>query len=92
MTFKVPVNGVEKDNASGAPVTAIGPRTAVQLMSAFCRICSAGFLALPAKLRGTPRSAASRIAASEIETGTRMVETRSTAGSGGKATSAGARA
>ena len=43
-------------------------------MSAFCRICETGLSALPLKVRGAPRSAASRIADSAIATGAITVE------------------
>jgi hypothetical protein len=59
-------------------------------MSAFCRICVAGLSALPLKLCGAARSAASRIAVSEIATGASTTELRDAGGSGGKAVSAGA--
>ena len=62
VTFSVPVKGVASDSTSWAPVAAIGPREAVQPISAFCRICDTGLSALPAKVRGALRSAASRIA------------------------------
>ena len=39
VTFSVPVSGVASDSTSCAPVALIGPREAVQPMSAFCRIC-----------------------------------------------------
>ena len=61
----------------------IGPREAVQPMSAFCRSCDTGLSALPAKLRGAARSAASRMAASEIATGAITNELRGAGGSGG---------
>ena len=72
VTFSVPVSGVASDSTSWAPVAAIGPREAVQPMSAFCRTCETGLSALPVKLRGAPRSAASRIADSAIATGAMM--------------------
>ena len=90
VTFSVPVSGVASDSTSCAPVAVIGPRDAVQPMSAFCRICSTGLSALPAKLRGAPRSAASRIAVSAIATGAMMLEMRGAGGSGGNSTSTGA--
>ena len=49
VTLSVPVSGVASDSTSCAPVAAIGPREAVQPMSAFCRICETGLSALPAK-------------------------------------------
>jgi len=58
VTLTVPVSGVDSDSTSWAPVAEIGPRWAVQPMSAFCRICETGLSALPLKLRGAPRSAA----------------------------------
>ena len=91
VTFSVPVRAVASDSTSWAPVAAIGPREAVQPMSAFCRICDTGLSALPAKLRGAPRSAASRIAESAIATGARMLEERGAGGSGGNSTSTGGR-
>src|SRR4051812_5436499 len=88
--LSVPDSGVAKVRTSPAPLAEIGPRTAVQLMSAFCNSCSTGLAALPAKLRGVPRSAASRIAPSVIATGAMMVEVRGAAGRGGNSTSTGA--
>ena len=67
VTLSVPVSGVASDSTSCAPVAVIGPREAVQPISAFCRICDTGLSALPAKLRGALRSAASRIADSAID-------------------------
>ena len=90
VTFSVPVSGVASDSTSWAPVAVIGPRDAVQPMSAFCRICDTGLSALPAKVRGAPRSAASRIAVSAIATGAMMLELRGAGGSGGNSTSTGA--
>ncbi len=74
---------------SWAPVIAIGPRKAVQPMSAFCRICDTGLSALPAKLRGAARSAASRMALIEIATGVMTLEISGVGGSGGNSTSTG---
>src|ERR1019366_514348 len=71
-------------------VAVIGEHTWVQPMSAFCRICDTGLSALPAKVRGAPRSAASRIAVSAILTGAMMLELRGAGGSGGNSTSTGA--
>ena len=88
VTFRFPVSGVASDSTSWAPVAVIGPRDAVQPMSAFCRTCDTGLSALPAKVRGAPRSAASRMAVSAIATGARMVELRG--GNGGNSTSTGA--
>src|SRR5207253_4487228 len=65
-------------------------REAVQPISAFCRICDIGLSALPAKWRGAPRSAASRMALSAIATGAMMLELRDAGGSGGNSTSTGA--
>ena len=90
VTFSVPVSGVASDSTSWAPVAVIGPREAVQPISAFCRICDTGLSALPAKVRGAPRSAASRIAESAIATGAMMLEARGAGGSGGNSTSTGA--
>ena len=90
VTFRLPVRGVESDNTFCAPVAVIGPRAAVQLISAFCRIWLTGLSALPAKLRGAPRSTASRIAFSVIATGVMIDEVRGTGESGGNSTSAGA--
>ena len=90
VTFSFPFSGVVSDSTSCAPVAAIGPREAVQPMSAFCRICDTGLSALPAKVRGAPRSAASRIAAIEIATGTMMLEMRGAGGSGGNSANTGA--
>ncbi len=50
VTLSVPVSGVASDSTSCAPVAAIGPRWAVQPISAFCRICEIGFSALPLKV------------------------------------------
>src|ERR1700687_4631323 len=86
VTFSVPVIGVASDSRSWAPVAVIGPRDAVQPISAFCRICDTGLSAFPAKLRGAPRSAASRIAVSAIATGAMMLELRGAGGSGGQLT------
>ena len=58
-------------------------------MSEFWISCGAGLLALPLKLRGAARSAASRIEASVIVTGASTVETREAGGSGGNCASAG---
>ncbi len=85
----VPVTSVDSEIALLLPVAEIAPRAAVQLMSAFWISCGAGLLALPLKLRGAARSAASRIEASVIVTGAIMVETRAAGGSGGNCTSAG---
>ena len=90
VTFSVPVSGVDSDSTSCAPVAVIGPREAVQPISAFCRICEIGLSALPLKVRGAPRSAASRIADSATATGAITVELRGAGGSGGNSTSAGA--
>ena len=90
VTFSVPVSGVASDSTSWAPVAVIGPREAVQPISAFCRICDIGLSALPAKWRGAPRSAASRMALSAIATGAMMLELRDAGGSGGNSTSTGA--
>ena len=89
VTFSVPVSGVDSDKASCAPVAAIGPREAVQPISAFCRICGTGFSALPLKFRGAPRSAASRMADSAMATEAITVELREAGGSGGNSTSSG---
>ena len=90
VAFKVPVSVVVSDSTSWAPDAAIGPREAVQPMSAFCRTCCAGLSALPAKVRGAARSATSRMAASETVTGATMIELREAGGSGGNSASAGA--
>ena len=89
VTLSVPVSGVVSVSASCAPVAAIGPREAVQPISAFCRICEMGFSALPLKARGELRSAASRIAVSATAIGAITVELRGAAASGGNSTSAG---
>ena len=91
VTFSVPVRAVASDSTSWPPVAAIGPREAVQPISAFCRICVTGFSALPVKLRAAERSAASRIAEIGITTGAIMLEERGAGGSGGNSTSAGGR-
>jgi hypothetical protein len=90
VTFSFPVSGVASVRTSWAPEAVIGPRDAVQPMSAFCKICDTGLLAFPAKSRGAPRSAASRMAVSAIVTGARMIELRDAGGSGGSSTSTGA--
>ncbi len=89
VTLSVPVSGVASVSTSCAPVAAIGPREAVQPISAFCRICETGLSALPLKDFGEPRSAASRIAVSETTIGAITVELRGAGGSGGNSTSAG---
>ena len=89
VTLSFPVSGVASDSTSWPPVAEIGPRDAVQPMSAFCNSSDTGLSALPAKVRGEPRSAASRMAASAIATGTRMIELREAAGSGGNCASSG---
>ena len=66
----------------------IGPREAVQPTSAFCRICDTALSALPLKLRGVARSAASRIADNAIATGAITKEAREAGGSGGNSTCA----
>ena len=91
VTFSVPVSGVASVSTSCAPVAAIGPREAVQPISAFCRICEIGLSALPVKLRGAPRSAASRIADSVTAIGAITVDARGAGGSGGNSASAGGR-
>ena len=91
VTFSVPVSGVASDSTSCAPVATIGPREAVQPISAFCRICEIGLSALPAKERGAPRSAASRIADSATAIGAITVDARGAGGSGGNSASAGGR-
>ncbi len=89
VTLSVPLIGVVSVSTSCAPVAAIGPRDAVQPMSAFCRICWTGLSALPPKVFGAPRSAASRIAASATETCATTVEERGAVGSGGNCASCG---
>jgi hypothetical protein len=91
VTLSVPVSGVASVSTSCAPVAAIGPREAVQPISAFCRICEIGLSALPVKLRGAPRSAASRIADSATIIGAITVDARGAGGSGGNSASAGGR-
>jgi hypothetical protein len=91
VTLSVPVSGVDMVSVSCAPVAAIGPRAAVHLISASCSNCCTGLSAVPLKLRGAPRSAASRIAVSAMATGATMLELRAgEGGSGGNATSTGA--
>ena len=90
VTLSFPVSGVASDSTSWPPVATIGPREAVQPMSAFCRICDTGLSALPAKLWGAARSAASRIAVSAITTGASTKERFDTGGNGGSSTSSGA--
>jgi hypothetical protein len=89
VTFSVPVSGVANDSTSCAPEAAIGPREAIQPISAFCRICEIGLSALPAKERAAPRSAASRIADSATAIGAITVDARGAGGSGGNSASAG---
>src|SRR3954469_25284955 len=90
LTVSVPVSGVDIVSLSWAPVAATGPRAALHLMSAFCSSCGAGLSAVPAKLRGVARSAASRIALNVKATGATMVERRGgDGGKGGSAASAG---
>src|SRR5262249_28539760 len=89
LTFSVPVAGVVSNSASWAPATAIGPREAVQPISAFCRTCETGLSALPPKVRAVERSAASRIAISEMATGAITREERAAGGSGGNSANAG---
>src|SRR5579883_1643214 len=79
----LPVMGVDSDSISWPPVAVIGPRDAVQPISAFCKTCAAGLSAFPAKFFCALRSAASRIALSEITTGAITKEVRATGGSGG---------
>ena len=89
VTLSVPVNGVASVSTSPAPEAVIGPREAVQPISAFCRICPTGLSALPLKDFGAPRSAASRIADSETITGAITMELRGAGVSGGNWTSTG---
>ncbi len=90
VTFSFPVSPVANVSTSWAPVAVTGPRDAVHPMSAFCRTCDTGLSALPAKLRGAARSAASRMAESAIATGAMITELREAGGSGGNWASAGA--
>ena len=87
VTFSFPVSAVVSDSTSWPPVAPIGPREAVQPMSAFCSTCDTGLSALPEKLRGAPRSAASRIAVMGMVTGARITELRGAGGSGGNSAS-----
>ena len=57
VTFSFPVSAVVIVSTSWPPVTPIGPREAVQPMSAFCSIWDTGLSALPEKLRGVLLSA-----------------------------------
>ena len=86
---RTPVSGVASDSTSWAPVAVIGPRDAVQPISAFCSTCDTGLSALPAKLRGAARSAASRMAPAKSRWVARMVELRDAGASGGNSASAG---
>jgi hypothetical protein len=87
----VPFRGVEIVSVSCAPVAVSGPRAALHLISAFCNNCCAGLAAVPAKSRGAPRSATSRIAVSVTAMGAIMEELRGgEGGSGGSSTSVGA--
>src|SRR5712671_623322 len=90
VTFSMPVSGVVSVSVSWPPEAAIGPREAVQPMSAFCNSCDTGLSALPLKVRGVPRSAASRIALKAIATGAITRDDRGVGGSGGNSTSTGA--
>src|SRR5215471_9394055 len=90
VTFSLPVSGVDSDSTSSPPLAVIGPREAVQPMSAFCRSCDTGLSALPLKLVCALRSAASRIADSAIETGATTKELREAGGSGGGSVMTGA--
>ena len=89
VTLSLPLIGVVSDSTSWVPVARIGPREAVQPMSASCSNCDTGLSALPAKLRGAARSAASRMAVSEIATGAITTELRGAGGSGGNCASCG---
>ncbi len=91
VTLSLPVSGVDSDSVSWAPVAVIGPREAVQPISASCSSCEAGLSALPVKVRCAPRSTASRIAESAITTGAITTEARGAGRSGGNSTSTGAR-
>src|SRR6185312_1423170 len=88
VTLILPFSGVDSDSTSCAPLAAIGPRDAVQPISAFWSTCATGLSALPLKVRGAARSAASRSAASVIETGAITNELLVAGGSGGNWTSA----
>ncbi len=90
VTLSLPVIGVVSDSTSCVPVARIGPRVAVQPMSASCSSCDTGLSALPAKFFGAARSAASRMAVSEIEIGAITTELRGAGGSGGNCASCGA--
>src|SRR4051812_3251064 len=89
-TFSLPVSGVDSVSTSLSPVADIGPRTADQPISAFCRIYEIGLSALPAKLCGAAFSACSRIADRAITTGATTIELFETGGSGGSCVTAGA--
>src|SRR4029079_8184120 len=75
--------GAVSDSTFCVPVVRIGPREAVQPISASCSSCDTGLSALPAKFFGAARSAASRMAVSEIATGAITTELRGAGGSGG---------
>src|SRR5581483_262915 len=83
VTLSFPDSGEDSESASLSPVAPIGPREAVQPISAFCRICDTGLSALPEKLRAALRSAASRIALMGIAIWARITELRGAGGSGG---------
>src|SRR5882757_5049051 len=87
--LSVPVSGVASDSTSWAPVAVIGPRSALQPISAFCSTWDTGLSALPLNVFGAPRSAASRIADSATATCAITTELRGAGGSGGNWTSAG---
>ena len=89
VTFSFPFSAVVSDSTSWPPVAPIDPREAVQPMSAFCSTCDTGLSALPEKLRGVPRSAASRIAVMGMVTWARITELRGAGGSGGRSARAG---
>ena len=89
VTLSLPVRGVDSDSTSCAPLARIGPRTAVQPISAFCSTCDTGLSDLPAKSRGAARSAVSRMAESATATGATTIELRGAATSGGSSESTG---
>ena len=91
VTLSVPVSGVASDSTSCAPVAAIGPREAVQPISAFCRICDTGLSALPAKV--ARRAAIGGVADRRQRNRDRRHHggARGAGGSGGNSTSAGGR-
>jgi hypothetical protein len=90
VTLSLPVSGVDSMSWLLTPAAVIAPRSTVQLMSAFCRICPTGLSAFPAKLCGAARSTEVRIAARVIATGVTIFEGRAGGGRAGSLASVGA--